>query len=180
MKSPLLTTALLLGSLLLSACTCPRTSTATPRPEGLFLGDLHPVNARVGWGDYLVNFYPDHKIAKVPVDGKPCDLFLFAHANSSVTYRIPDGMQTFTATGIRPTGNDWIAGTFTFEVLVDGKSLFKSEPLKSYPGYQVPISVTLPAGAEMLELKTDNLGNGFADHSIWAYPFFHKATDLAY
>lgn len=178
MKSPLLFTNLLIVSLLFSACAT--TSTHSRRPDGLFLGDLHPSKARVGWGDYRVNFYPDHKIAKVLVDGKPCDHFLFAHANSAVTYRIPDGMKTFTAIGIRPTGNDWIAGTFTFEVLVDGQSLFKSEPLKSYPNYQVPISVTLPEGAEMIELRTDTLGNGFADHSIWAYPFFHKATNLPY
>lgn len=176
MKSPLPVLVSLAGILLLSACTTP----VAKRPDGLFLGDLHPSKARVDWGDYRVNFYPDHKIAQVLVDGKPCDHFLFAHANSSVVYQVPAGMKTFTAIGIRPSGNEWIAGTFTFEVLVDGKSLFKSQPLKSYPGFQVPISVTLPDGAEMLELKTANLGNGFSDHSIWAYPFLHKSPELPY
>ncbi|MFA6963077.1 MAG: NPCBM/NEW2 domain-containing protein [Opitutaceae bacterium] len=174
---PIPSIVLIVGCLLLSSCA---TSTHGKRPDGLFLGDLHPSKANVGWGDYLVNFYPEHKIAKVLVDGRHCDYFIFAHPNSSAIYKIPEGMKTFTSTGIRPTGNPWISGTFTFEVLVDGKSLFKSESLNSYPGYQVPISVTLPAGAEVLQLRTDNLGNGFADHAIWAYPFFHKATNLPY
>jgi hypothetical protein len=178
MKTPLLATLVILGTLLVSACLTPPKS--GERPDGLFLGDLHPEKARVSWGDYQVNFYPDHGVAKVLLDGKPCKYFLFAHANSAATYKIPDGMKTFTAVGIRPSGNDGIAGTFTFEVLVDGKSLFKSEALKSYPGYQVPISIILPEGAERIELKTDSLGNGFADHSIWAHPFFHKATNLPY
>lgn len=176
---PLVVIPFLLVSILL-ASACRTSSGQNPRTTGLFLGDLHPSKARVGWGDFGINTYPDHKIAKVLVDGKPCDRFLFAHANSSVTYGIPEGMKTFTAVGIRPAGNEWISGSFTFEVLVDGKSLFKSLPLKNYPDFQVPVSVTLPDGAQTLELRTDNLGNGFSDHSIWAYPFFHKAANLPY
>ena len=170
-------TILATACLLFTACsTCPKDK----RPSGLFLGDLSPIKARVGFGDYTVNAYPEPQNAKILVDGKPCAYFIFAHTNSDVTYKIPDGMKSFTATGIRPSGNPWIAGTFSFEVIVDGKSVFKSQSLNSYPNYQVPISITLPPDAQILELKTDNLGNGFADHSIWAYPFFHKATDRGY
>jgi hypothetical protein len=110
----------------------------------------------------------------VLVDGKKCGFYIFAHANSDAAYQLPKDARRFTAIGIRPTGNNWIAGTFTFEVLIDGNSVFKSDALRSYPHFQVPIAVDIPPGSQILELKVDSMGNGFSDHSIWAFPFLQS------
>jgi hypothetical protein len=148
-------------------------SRAAKKNEGIFLGDLEPVMAKVGWGDYLPNYYPEDDRAPVLVDGVKCNAYIFAHAKSEALYTLPPDVTKFTAIGIRPAGNRWIAGTFAFEVLIDGKSVFKSEPLRSYPDFQAPISVDIPKGSQTLGLKVDNLGNGFSDHSIWAYPYLN-------
>jgi hypothetical protein len=81
----------------------------------------------------------------------------------------------------------------TFKLVSNFEPALAVSPLRSIWWKEVPryrsrspnvsllvSTARLPAGAEVLQLKTDNLANGFADHAIWAYPFLHKATNLPY
>lgn len=155
-------------AVLLSACSQEH---SLPDHKGQFLGELEPTKAKVGFADFAPNYYPNEDNAPVLVDGKKCNYYIFAHADSDIVYNLPKGTKRFTAIGIKPSKDKGIAGTFAFEVLLDGKSVFKSKALRLYPNYQVPISVDIPPEAQTLELKIDSLGNNFADHSIWAFPF---------
>ena len=163
---------------------------SSPRAP-LFLGDSSPADAQLGWGRYRINHY-DHGDARggrgVFVDGKPCSQFLWAHPTSRIEYAIPSGYTRFTASGVGPadlkTGIPVSSyGSWTFQVLVDGKSVFQSPALNSIASRKASVDVLIPSGARRLTLITDPMGNGNSDHAFWADPTLHtdstsKTADL--
>ena len=142
-------------------------------PAVLRLDDLIPFSARVGFRDFRVSKYSrteEQKGMFVVYDGRPCRNFLFCHANSSVSYKVPPGYSRFSAIGIGPTGPAWTNHSWIYEVFADGKSLYRSMPLGSYVDKQVKIDADLPPGTKTLTLVTDGAGDGSLDHAIWLDP----------
>jgi hypothetical protein len=142
-------------------------------PAELRLDDLIPLSAKVGYGSYRVNQYSASEEAKgahVLLEGQECSHFLFTHADSSVSFAIPGGYQRFTAMGIAPSIHP--DPSWTYQILADGKPVYQSGELRTYPGYQVKVEVDLPLGSRTLTLVTGTAGNGYYDHSLWAGPKF--------
>ncbi len=160
--------------------------------EKIFLGDLKPMKAKVGFGSYGVitngNCGVDTAGAKGEflANGKPAQKGIFTHCDSEVIFAIPAGVRKFTAVGAMPNykrafkdGVSWgevdrLDGSWSYEVLIDGVQVYESEPLCSYVKKEVPIQVDIPENAKHITLKTHILGNGNCDHSIWADPYFIK------
>ena len=149
-------------------------SKAQPAPQTLTeikLGDLIPIAAKVGYGKFRVNAYDgneEKRGARILVNGVVCENYLFAHANSEVSYAVPAGFTRFSASGVAPSLNT--KPSWTYQVLGDGKPLFKGELLNTYPDREVKIDVELPAGTRTLTLIVDAAGSSTYDHAIWAEP----------
>ena len=97
-------------------------------------------------------------------DALPCDEFLYAIANSSTKYAVPEGMNRFTVIGYNVQSFH-----VKYEVLANGKLIYQSPQAGI-----VPIDVSLPPNTKMIELKVDGLGNTNWDHSLWCYPRLHR------
>jgi hypothetical protein len=97
-------------------------------------------------------------------DAEPCDEFIFAHAPSTVTYRVPEGMTRFTAIGYNA-----ISHHVKFEVWADAKRVYESPDSGI-----VNIDVKLPPRTKSIELKTDDLGRDVSDFSMWCYPRLYR------
>lgn len=141
------------------------------RPD-LSLSDLPPLRYQTNWLRYHVNQVQgsEAKIGRtVQVDGKPCEKFLWAHANSRLEFAIPSGYTRFKVLGSALTP-DFSAGTWKHIVQVDGVTVFESRELRSYPDKKAPVDVVLPPGARRLTLITDNCGSGYGDWAFWANP----------
>ena len=154
----------------------------TPLPD-LFLGDLTPLYAQVGWHTYRASQYheADLKVRVPRIAGKDADYFLWAHAESQIEFAIPEGYTRFKAVGFGPfdkrtngpTHSQWI-----YEVRVDEKLFFKSKELRTYPNKEMPVDVTFPKGSRKITLLTHR--NGVNDHhSFWGYPRFVASDDGA-
>ena len=80
-----------------------------------------------------------------------------------------------TAVGTKLVKNvGFVLATWKYVVIVDGKIIFESKPLNEVKGFDLDISVPLPAGAKEIELKVDELENNTCDWAVWAYPKFLK------
>lgn len=128
---------------------------------------------RVGYGELL----SEKNLNNLPVylaEQQIASEYLFAHAPSCVSYKIPEGARSFNALGVKPSGDDNIRGTWTYVLKVDGNEVFRSEPLNTFLDNIVPISVNLPKGAQTIDLIVEDLGSNISDHSIWANPAFYR------
>ena len=121
-----------------------------------------PREQKVGAGEFLVN-RPFRTPPVQLLDDAVCDEFLFAHAFSHLTYRVPEGAEVFSAIGYCVFSQG-----VRFRVFADGQLLFVSPQAGI-----VPIHVRLPAGARRLDLLIEDGGDGAADHSFWCYPRLH-------
>lgn len=156
-------------------------SPAAKKLAPLFLGDISPVDAICGWGRYRVNHYHSSDAREgrgVFVEGKPCSQYLWAHAGTRLDFAIPEGYTRFTATGIGPsdlaTGLPVMSfGSWTYQVLLDGKEVFLSKRLDTFSKRAIPLAITIPPGTRRLTLVTDICGSGHGDHAFWAYPTLH-------
>ncbi|MEQ1749687.1 MAG: protein kinase, partial [Prosthecobacter sp.] len=157
------------------------------KPPTLFLGDLTPRKADVGWFSYRVNQYDAHDIraGRLPIiGGKNCTQFLLAHARSRLEFAIPEGYTFFTATGFGPTttmGNPADHGSskksWKYAVQIDGQTVFESRELNTYPNGEVSIKLPLLRGSKTLTLIIDACGSGNSDHSMWGYPTLHRSAE---
>lgn len=155
-------------------------STRHDRPD-IFLGDLSPVDASVGWGRYRANHYGqiDARDGRgVFVGGKPCAQFLWAHPPSRIEFAIPSGYTRFSAVGVGPgdlaSGLPTRAyGSWSYLVEIDGETLFEHHDLRTHPGKELPVEVTIPPGARRITLVVDPLTDNSSDHAFWAYPTLH-------
>jgi hypothetical protein len=147
------------------------------RPD-LFLGDLSPQHAQVGYLGYRVNLYEEpseRQGLSVFQAGKPCPQYLWAHTNSRIDFAIPSGYTRFTAFATGPSERSTgipitAAENWKASVLVDGKLLDQSDQLSRYKTREHAVDITFPSGSKTLTLITDTLGDGRFDHAFWAYP----------
>jgi hypothetical protein len=102
----------------------------------------------------------------VTVDGKSCEHFIFAPANSDITYDIPAGAMGFRAMVVS-TGR---RRGYRIRIMVDGDEALVSDEIND-PAAQTRITVPLPAGAKKLELQTVS-GVVVGPHTVWANPEF--------
>ena len=156
--------------------------------ERIFLGDLKPMKIKIGFGSTNEVVIRDGKAPwtglEFFVDGKPVKKGLCTHADSEIVFSIPAGARRFIAVCTMPNFNrashdvggfDVLDGTWAYEVLIDGISVFESEhPLCAYVKKQLPIEVEIPENSRNITLKTYMLGNRHFDHAIWAEPYFIK------
>ena len=127
------------------------------------LTQVEPYEASVGWGDYQVNRRKVPCWPMVSRDFEFCREYLFAHAPSRLVYTLPPDAKSLTAVG-------YCVGSFSaaFDVLVDGRSLYRSGAAGV-----VPIRLDLPAGGRRLELVVDPLSGNQWDESYWLLPRLH-------
>jgi hypothetical protein len=115
----------------------------------------------------LTHNQPIKSSGSVPVsfrDAVPCNEFVVAHAASTVTYLVPEGMTRFTAVGYNVMDQ-----SAKFEVWADTRQIFESAQVGI-----VPIDVKLPPGTKTIELRVNDLGNGEWDISMWCYPRLYR------
>ena len=143
-----------------------------PGYGAVFLGDLEPISAEVGWGNVVVNKgFDGHDSVKI-LDEQH-SVFLFAHSPSKLVYSIPSGMRRFTAIGVGldhpETQHNW-----KYLVYVDGKPVYES-PYREEHLEGIPIDVPLPHDGRILILKiaSGHEGKGLAN-TCWAFPYFQK------
>jgi hypothetical protein len=142
------------------------------QPLEISLLELPVIKYEVGFADLWIGKNVDRK--KVLLGGEEIEDYLFAHAPSHILYEIPPGVTAFEAWGVKTQGDDNVFGSWIYIVKIDGKEVFRSNPLVDYYTYEVPIKIRFPAGSKEIELIIDDLSNRFADHSIWALPKFIK------
>jgi hypothetical protein len=126
---------------------------------------------QVGWGRLTRNSHPSGHIT-VPIDGKPCEKYLFDRAPSSIIFDIPAGAIGFRAIGAKPIFIDGARcpGSYRYCVDVDAAELFVSPSLSDIE--QTPIAVSFPPGSRRLELRVNPLHDATLDHAVWAFPEF--------
>ena len=162
--------------------------------ERIFVGDVKPMKAKVGYRSYgvITNGISwvrnGGSTGAFMVDGKPAQKGLITCSDSEVIFAIPSGVRRFVSVGTMPDyktpskngrnkesdGLDHVDGVWSYEVLIDGIQVYESEPLCSYVKKEIPIEVDIPENAQHITLKTHMLGNGNCDHCIWAEPYFIK------
>ena len=128
---------------------------------------LNILSATVGAGELTRNKPAGPDAFSVPLhytDAVPCHEFFIAHASSSVTFAVPEGMTKFTGIGYNAYRH-----SVRFDVLADGKLIYQSPQAGI-----IPIEVKLPAGTKQIELRADALGNADQDWCSWCYPRLHK------
>ncbi|MBS0202517.1 MAG: NPCBM/NEW2 domain-containing protein [Planctomycetes bacterium] len=119
-----------------------------------------------GFGEVAHN-KPSPWVQSIPIhfrDALPCDEFLFAHAASTVSYRVPEGMTRFTAIAYNV-----ISHSANYEVWADATRIYEG-PRAGI----IPIDVKLPRGTKLIELKINDMDGASRDHSIWCYPRLHR------
>ncbi len=145
-------------------------ATADRVADKMLDGKPGPLKFRVASGTAehgLVHDRPIGPLKSVPVhfrDIQPCDEFLLAHAPSTVTYQVPEGMSRFTAIGYNVFSH-----SVKFEVWADAKRVYESTEAGI-----ISIDAKLPPGTRTIELKINDLGNPLGDAGIWCYPRLHR------
>jgi len=101
------------------------------------------------------------------IGSQECKEYIYAEANSKVSYDIPNGYTKFSATTYTYRSTSCL-----FTIICDGKEIYKSKPL-STESNQI-IKLRLPRGAKKITLVTDGMGDIKLDQTCWCYPRFHK------
>lgn len=142
-----------------------------PTRSFVYLSDLAWDSASNGWGPVE---YDQSNGETGAGDGSPITLngVVYAkgigcHANSQITYRLDGRYQWFLADVGIDDEIGGVDGSASFRVYVDGVLRYDSTVMNASTSTQ-PVQVGL-AGAQTLELVTDDFGNGNAkDHTDWA------------
>jgi hypothetical protein len=123
------------------------------------------LGAPAGKNQFLINQSPEKHLRPLhPESIKPCDEYLYAHADSRIEYAIPLGVKRFSAIAYA------LASTSVgFRVFVNGQQFAKADR----PGIE-SVGVALPPSCRSLVLETLTLGNGNFDHAFWCYPRFWR------
>jgi hypothetical protein len=135
---------------------------------GVLLTTLKPTAVHVGAHEFMVNDSIEHK--KPTINGKVCTEWLFAHADSSLTYTVSPGTTYFTAIGF-----SFLEKGVKFLVKSEGKVLFESGDLKDQPDQLQAICVKLPENIKTIELAVVGIPNITHRWSAWVYPTFRTA-----
>jgi hypothetical protein len=110
----------------------------------------------------------------VKVDGLDCKRFIFAHAPSRASYKIPPFAKFFSAVGSSLAG-----GSYKFIINIDREVVFESQKLSSYKTSSIPVIVEIPKGSKVIELIIDEMGSKNNDNSAWANPVFRSKKPTA-
>jgi len=144
-----------------------------PLPD-VYISDLKPIRATVGWGELT----PDKSIQgkTLTIAGKTYPKGMGTHAVSELTYALKPGYRLFVATvGI----DDEIGqrGSAVFRVAIDGRDVFKTARMAGPQGHW-NIHVVIPPGSKRISLFADDGGdNNRYDHANWAAAgFVTRAT----
>ncbi|MDB4409159.1 NPCBM/NEW2 domain-containing protein, partial [Akkermansiaceae bacterium] len=105
----------------------------------------------------------------VKVGGLDCKSFIFAHAPSRATYKVPSFAKFFSAMGSSRAGI-----SYKFIITIDGEVVFESRSLENYENNCVPIIVEIPEGSKVIGLLVDEMGSMNNDNSAWANPMFRS------
>jgi hypothetical protein len=138
-----------------------------PPPPDVFLSDLVPVRASVGWGDRPRS---DRSIQDHPltVAGKTYARGLGVHAVSEVAYELRPEYRRFVAiVGVDDEMRDYTAASITFRVLADDALLAESPVLRL--GDAWAFDEPIPSAAKLLRLVVTDAADGInCDHADWA------------
>jgi len=146
-------------------------------PEGkiIWLADLKPIEMPApGWIPRAKfrgkKWFPDYNAHDLLLYSGPQDAgqlykkSLWAHAETTIKYKIPEGAVLFAAAA--GFGNKDKRSSAVFRVLVDGKEKYNSGVMKLGMPVQ-PVVVDI-AGGKILELITEEAGDGlYADYTFW-------------
>ena len=151
----------------------PRIPTRTPvmydgAADVVNLTRLLPEAEKVGWGQPTYNRVPDQS-RLLESAGRIFETGIYAHAPARHTYRLGGKWNSLNGSAGLASGHP---GSVQFEVLGDGKSLWKSSVVK--PGtlvdYDIPVD-----GVGQLELRTLTTSDGAeADWALWLQPALHR------
>jgi alpha-galactosidase len=132
------------------------------RINGVYLDILEPTSVTQGWGTLKKNQSVWEK--PMTIGGHKYPRGLGTHAPSRITYALDGKFSRFQAWA-GPDGAT--TPTVSFEVLVDGKSLWKSNNMGAgMPAQWVDVDVR---NGKVLELLVGDGGNGLGgDHADWA------------
>lgn len=153
-------------------------TTSVPETNKVYLSDMKVRAAFNGWGpveyDSSNGEKDDHDGRGLNILGSTFTKGLGVHANSSITYDLKGEFTRFQSyIGL---DNEKRGGTVVFEVLGDGRSLYKSGVFtdKSRPKF-ISLDVT---GVRTLTLIVDQATNGNKnDHADWAEAAVLRAED---
>lgn len=158
----------------LSGSETPQRDAATEVPDdvdAISLVDVKYGSVKTGWNrpqrDIL---FPSELGPRARfLDGKALERFLLVHAPGHVTYNIDAKWKTFKAEVGVAAGK---GGSVQYEVLGDGKPLYKGKVLHDGQSEQVDISVD---GVRELEIRISDGGDGnYADWSVIGNPVLSR------
>ena len=148
----------------------------------IYLSDIEYVYETHGWGSVMLDLGLNGKSIEI-VDTKYAK-GVTVHANSYILYDISDiDCDIFSAyIGVNDSESQEIYKTVssvTFEVLVDGASVYKSGVFRhDTPAEKIEIAIS--PSAKSLALVTDDAGDGSkADHCAWAEAKLTRTTRAA-
>ena len=153
------------------------TAVVPTAPPEVFLSELAPVAASVGYGDFTVGVYPS-----APQDmNRSGPLFahntiyrngLWAHAPSRLEYSLNGQYGKLKMQILMQEDVSCGDGT-VFRVLADGKETYKSN---RFTASTIPLKVSVAiTGVNILELIVDKLDGGDCDWAIWGDPVLTSA-----
>lgn len=146
-----------------------------PTDSIVWLADVKPVEMPVpGWFPAVKfkgkTWYPDYNAKDLllfsgPDDtGQTYEKSLWAHAETTIKYAIPEGVTTFAAAA--GFANKHEKSSAIFRVLVDGSEKYNSGVMKLGSAVQ-PVVVNV-SGGTLLELITEEAGDGlYGDYTFW-------------
>jgi len=127
-----------------------------------------PLSYSVGYGQ--LEWYRKGE-DNITIGGKPFVMGLYAHATSSIKYKLSGKCSQFQACyGLRAGAG----GAAVFVVMADGKEVFRSGEIYGYgPTYDLGIKTPIKldvTGVEVLELKALGVRGGASAWSAWGDP----------
>jgi len=153
----------------------PKAVAGAPEDKIIWLAGLEPIEMPVpGWIPMIKfkgkKWFPDYNSNDLLLYSGPDDVgqlynkSLWAHAETTIKYTIPDGAVTFAAAA--GFGNQDEKSSAIFRVKVDGKEVYNSGVMKLGTPVQ-PVVVDI-AGGKLLELITEEAGDGlYGDYTFW-------------
>jgi hypothetical protein len=147
---------------------------AKPPTAGVYLSSLPEMNPQVGWAKFGKDgrhYEEDGTFNWIVVAGKISPHGLAMHGasqfDSQVTYRLNKKFVRFrTVGGINVTSRS-SESPLTFEVLGDGRLLWKSQPIRT--GQTEPCDISVE-GCDELRLQVHCAGNSGWAHAVWEEP----------
>ncbi len=137
-----------------------------PRPD-VYLSDLKPLRATVGWGGRP---QMDRSIQGGPlsIGGNRYARGVGVHAVSAMDYELKPDLRRFVAVvGVDDEMKDCSQASVVFEVWLDGRPTARSILMR--PGDCYYFDVPIPAGSKRVRLVVGDGGDSiYADHADWA------------